>query len=176
MNYVEQEIVFRTESFCGRNVPLSLSSLLLRRLESTARPSVRMLLEGTSASVGAPPAWLERASDIRTLGFSEKNGLSVLLVKAAKLGEAAPRLFEQQSLWPSAASPGDTAIGVIGTIAKAVHERETGSDLYDRPLLKHFSSWGGLFRHELRSVEFASGSADSGAPSLIGGQVAANER
>ncbi len=89
MNYVEQEIVFRTERFYGRDVPLSLSSPLLRRLESTARPSVRMTLEGTSASVGAPPGWLERASDIRTLGFSEKDGISILHVKAPRLGDAA---------------------------------------------------------------------------------------
>ena len=41
MNYIEQEIVFRTESFYGQDVPLSLSSPLLRRLEkysSAQRP------------------------------------------------------------------------------------------------------------------------------------------
>lgn len=72
MNYIEHEIALRIEPLYGRDVPLSVSSPLLRRLESTARPSVRMLLEGASASAGAPPPWLDRASDIRTLGFSEK--------------------------------------------------------------------------------------------------------
>lgn len=172
MNYIEQEIVLNTESVYGRDVPLSLSSALLRRLESTARPSVRMALEGTSVSVGAPPAWLERASDIRTLGFSGKAGVSVLHVKAPTLGVAAPKLFEQQSFWPSAALPEDTALQVIGKIAKAVRQREASSDLYDRALLRHFSNWSGLFKQELKSVEFGNTASDSLSP--IDGQVTAN--
>ena len=91
MNYIEQEIVFRTESLDRQDVPLSVSSPLLRRLESTARPSVRMLLEGSSAPAGAPHAWLERASAIRTLGFTVKQGLSILHLRAPKLGDAAPK-------------------------------------------------------------------------------------
>ena len=173
MNYVEQEIRFRTELFYGRDVPLALSAPLLRRLESIARPSVRMILEGTSASVGARPAWLERASDIRTLGFSAKDGYSILHVKAPMLGEAAPQLFEQTSFWPSAASSEDTALQVIGNIARAVRGRETGSDLFDRGLLRHFSSWGGLFRNGLQSVEFHAGTP-SGFLSAINAQVATN--
>lgn len=152
MNYIEQEIVFKTESFYGQDVPLSVSSPLLRRLESTARPSVRMILEGTSGPVGAPPAWLSRASDIRTLGFSAKDGCSVLHVRAPKLGDAAPEIFEQQFLWPTAASPDDTALQVMGRIVTAVREREAGSDLYDQNLLKHLGAWGGVFKHDLRSV------------------------
>jgi hypothetical protein len=176
MNYVEQEIALKTEPFYGREVPLSLSAPLLRRFEGMARPSVRMALEGSSASVGAPPAWLERASDIRTLGFSERQGVSTLHLKAPKLGEAAPRLFEQQSLWPSATSPDDTAIQVIGKIARAIREREAGSDLYDRPLLKHFSTWSVLFSHGLISVGFSSGNTTSDAIFPIDRQVVANAR
>ncbi len=133
-----------------------------------------MLLEGTSASVGAPPAWLDRASDIRTLGFSTKEALSVLHVKAARLGDAASKLFEQQSLWPNTASPDDTAIQVIGRIAMAVRQREIGSDLYDRSLLKHFSAWRGLFKHELRTVEFPFANAGSNLVGQIDREVAAN--
>ncbi len=113
-----------------------------------------MLLEGTSASVGAPPTWLDRASDIRTLGFSARNGLSVLHVKAPTLGDAAPRVFEQQSLWPTAAFPEDTALQVIGRIATALRQQEASSDLYDRALLRHFSAWSGVFKRQLRSVDF----------------------
>lgn len=174
MNYVEQEIVFKTETFYGAEIPLSLSSPFFRRLESVVRPSVRMVLEGTSASVGAAPTWLERASDVRTLGFSEKAGLSVLQVKAPKLREAAPRLFEQQSFWPATALPDDTVVQVIGKIARAVRDKEAGSDLYDRPLLRHFSSWNGLFRRELKSVEFSPVSGEPTALAPIDEQVATN--
>ncbi|HTU48717.1 MAG TPA: hypothetical protein VMF91_26885 [Bryobacteraceae bacterium] len=174
MNYVEQEIVLRTEAFYGGDIPLALSSPLLRRLENTARPSVRMVLEGTSASVGAPPAWLERASDIRTLGFSARDGDSILHLKAPKLGDAAPRLFEQQSLWPGNASPEDTAIQVIGRISEAVRQQEAGSDLYDRYLLKRITNWNGLFRHGLKSVDFRLGVAASDLLSALDEQVIAN--
>lgn len=176
MNYIEQEIIFRTDSPYSHGVPLVVSSPLLRCLESTARPSVRMLLEGTSASVGAPPAWLARASDIRTLGFSTKQGRSTLYVKAPRLGEAVPQLFEQPSLWPTPASPDDTALQVMSRIATAVRGQQLESDLYDRPLLKHYSAWGGLFKQGLRSVEFPSAETQPESIGQIDQQVARNAK
>lgn len=176
MNYIEQEIVFRTESPHSQGVPLSVSSPLLRRLESTAQPSVRMFLEGTSASAGAPPTWLIRASDIRTLGFSSKQGSSILHVKAPRLGEAVPQLFEQQSLWPTPASPDDTALQVMGRIAAAVRRQQLESDLYDRSLLKHYSAWSGLFKQGLRSVEFPSANAQLESIGQIDQEVASNAK
>ncbi len=129
---------------------------------------------GTSASVGAPPAWLERASDIRTLGFSAQNGDTILHLKAPKLVDAAPRLFEQRSLWPGSASPGDTALQLIGKISVAVRRKEVGSDLFDRALLKHLANWGALFRHGLKSVDFRTGFGSAGSLSPLDGEVVAN--
>jgi hypothetical protein len=176
VNYIEQDIIFRTESPNREGVPLSISSPLLRLIESTARPSVRMLLEGTSASVGAPPSWLARASDIRTLGFSTKEGNSILHVKAPTLGEAVPQLFEQQSFWPTPASPHDTALQVMGRIAVAVRRQQLESDLYDRPLLKHYSAWSGLFKQELRSVEFPFANTQLESVGRIDQEVASNAK
>ncbi len=79
---------------------------------------------------------------MRTLGFSEHNGKSVLHVKAPKLGDAVPEIFDQPSLWPGLASQEDTAIQLIGKVSHVVRRQEAGSDLYDRPLLKHLSHWG----------------------------------
>ncbi len=154
MNYIEQEIFLHTETSYGEAVPLSLSSRLLQRLEATAKPSVRMALEGTSASVGATPAWLERCVDIRTVGFSERQGRSVLHLKAPKLGEAAPKLFEQDSLFPSIASPDDTALQILNKIAQEVRRENPGSDLYDSSLLRKFSQWKTLFEGQLKDIEF----------------------
>jgi len=154
MDYIEQQIVFKTLTPYGRDVPLSISSAFFRRLENTVRPSVRMALEGTSVSAGAPPVWLEKASDVRTLGFSEENGSSVLRLKAPQLGKAAPKLFEQQSFLPTTVSPEDTALQVIGRIADAVRRQESSSDLYDRPLLKRFSSWSSFFDERVESIAF----------------------
>lgn len=176
LNYIEQEIVFETMSSDREGVPLPVSSPLLRLLESTARPSVRMLLEGTSASVGASPAWLARASDIGTLGFRMEQGRSFLSVKAPRLGEAVPQLFEQPSLWPMAAMPDDTALQVMGKIAEAVRRKQVESDLYDRPLLKQFGAWGGLLKRELRSVAFPLANAEVDSIGQIDGEVVTNAK
>jgi hypothetical protein len=102
--------------------------------------------------VGAPPQWLERASDIRTLGFGHREGRSVLHLKAPTLGEAAPELFEQQRLWPGIASPNDTALQLIGKVSFVVRRQEEASDMYDQPLLKHFTHWGKLFKRRVRHL------------------------
>jgi hypothetical protein len=163
-----------TETSYGSDIPLAISASLLRRLEETARPCVRMVLEGTSASVGAPPAWLERASDVRTLGFSEQNGKSVLHVKAPKLGDAVPEIFDQPSLWPGIASQDDTAIQLIGKVSHVVRRQEAGSDLYDRPLLKHLSHWGKLFRRDVQSLAFPTNVVSGGASDVFDEQVSRN--
>jgi len=161
LNFVDQEIVLDTEESFGENVPIAMSSALLRRLEDTARPCVRMAIEGASAAVGAVPNWLERASDIRTVGFSGRNGQSILHLRAPRLFDAAPDLFEQPTLWPRIADPEDTAIQLIGKVSAAVGQRETSSDLYDQPLLKHLRHWQSLFKHELKQLQL---------PSILRGQ------
>ena len=133
-----------------------------------------MVLEGTSSSAGAPPAWLERASDVRTLGFSERNGKSVLHVKAPKLGEAAPEIFAQATLWPGLAVQDDTAIQLIGKISHVVRMQETSSDLYDRPLLKHLGYWSKLFRKDLQSLAFPANTVSSDAADVFDEQVSRN--
>ncbi len=153
MDYIEQEILLHTEGYFGGAVPLSLSSRLLQRLEATTKPCVRMALEGTSASVWATPAWLERCVDVRTLGFSERAGVTVLHLSAPRLGDAAPKLFEQNTLFPGVASPEDTALQVFGKIAREVRLENTASDLYDNSLLKKFSQWKPLLQSSLKSID-----------------------
>jgi hypothetical protein len=153
MKYIEQEIEVEADTDYGADVPISISSALLRHLNQTARPCVRMAIEGASASVGAPPQWLERASDIRTLGFGHRDGRSVLHLKAPTLVEAAPELFAQQKLWPGVASPDDTALQLIGKVSYVIRRQEAASDMYDRPLLKHITNWNQLFQRKVRSVD-----------------------
>jgi hypothetical protein len=171
LTYIEQEIVLETETSYGSDIPLAISASLLRRLEDTARPCVRMVLEGTSASVGAPPAWLERASDVRTLGFSVRNGKSVLHVKAPRLGDAVPEIFDQATLWPGLAVQDDTAIQLIGKVSHVVRRQEAGSDLYDQPLLKHLSHWSKLFRKDLQSLAFPTNTASGNPTDVFDEQV-----
>jgi hypothetical protein len=173
LNYVDQEIVVETETPFGAEVPLPISSSLFRHLNDTARPCVRMAIEGSSASVGAVPGWLERASDIRTLGFEKRDGYSVLHLKAPKLGDAAPDLFQQHRLWPGLAGPDDTVIQLIGKVGEVVRRREESSDIYDKPLLRHFTHWRTLFRREVKEVQFPDASG-TGEASVLNPTVVAN--
>ena len=154
MNYVEQEIVLHTTEHFGRSVPLPLSSSLLRNLQATTKPCVRMAFEGTSSSAGATPTWLERAIDVRTLGFSARDGVTILHLSSPQLGEAAPRLFEQESLFPGVASSADTALDLVGKLIREVRREDLSSDLYDRPLLSKLGKWKGLLEGDLNSLDF----------------------
>jgi hypothetical protein len=156
VNYVDQEVALETEADFGENVPISISSALLRRLDETARPCIRMAIEGASAVAGASPAWLERASDIRTVGFSGRGSQSVLHLKAPPLGEAIPEFFEQQTFWPRVASPEETVIQLIGRVSQSVRKNESASDIYDQLLLKRLTHWQSLFKGEVGGVRLPS--------------------
>src|ERR1019366_8220290 len=135
-----------------------------------------MAIEEASASAGAPPAWLERASDIRTLGFSERNGQSILHVKAPTLGDAVPEVFDQETLWPGMASAEDTAIQLIGRVGNIVRRQETASDMYDQPLLKHFTHWQGLFKRQVKELRLPASFKGASVPVALNIEVVENAR
>lgn len=176
MDLIDQEIALGTEAGYGSNVPLSVSSALLRRLEDTARPCVRMAIQGASASVGTPPGWLERACDIRTVGFSERDGRSILHLKAPTLGDAVPEVFDQQNLWPGMANAEDTAIQLIGRIGQVVQRQEAASDMYDQPLLRHFGLWQRFFTRDVDHLQILASSNLSLNPVTLDIKVVENAK
>jgi hypothetical protein len=169
-------VTIDTESSFGADMPLAVSAPLLRRLEDMARPCVRMAVERASASVGATPLWLERASDIRTIGFSTRGRQSVLHLKAPRLGDAIPEMFDQPSFWPEMARPDETAVHLIGRIADVVMRHEVASDMYDQPLLKHFGQWRSLFKREVKQICLPSSSEDGEAFTGLNMTLAENAR
>ena len=64
----------------------------------------------------------------------------------------------------------------MGRIAAAVRRQQLESDLYDRPLLRHYSAWSGLFRQELRSVQFPFANAQVDSMGQIDEEVASNAK
>jgi hypothetical protein len=175
MNFIDQEIVLETDVPYGEAVPLAVSAPLFRRLADTTRPCVRMAIEGTSSPAGAPPAWLERASEIRTLGFTATgDGYSILHVRAPRLGEAAPEIFAQSTLWPGLASPEDTALQVLSKVSGAIRRKDTGNDFYDPSLLRHFSHWRHVFEHQLRGIRLPDPASHDG--STLDAEVPQNAR
>lgn len=152
MDYVEQEIVVRTAEDREPGIAISIGGPLLSQLEKTVRPCVRMALTGRSARVGQPPQWMRAAWDFRALGFEHRDGDTILRVAAPTLGNAAPRVFEQQSLWPDSVLPTETVLDLFSRLVEDVRSQASGSDTYDEPLLQTLTGWHGLFQTKLRAV------------------------
>ena len=152
MDFVEQEIVIQTNESEGPGIAISVGGPLLRRLEETVRPCVRMALTGKSAKVGKPPRWLRAAWDFRALSFDRRGGDTVLRVSSPTLGEAAPRVFEQQRLWDEGVRPTETALDLLGKLVSDVRAQRSESDSYDEPLLQELTGWGGLFKTKVKTL------------------------
>jgi hypothetical protein len=113
-----------------------------------------MTIEGTSAQVSAPPAWLKRSSDVRFLGLSEGIESSTILhVEAPALGEAAEEVYAQGALWDTRPAPEDTAVNILARITREVRHGNPDSALYDRHLLKQFSHSRRLFQRRLAWID-----------------------
>jgi hypothetical protein len=136
--------------------------------------SVRMAVEGTSATVGATPMWLRRASDVRVLGFSERHGNTLLKLAAPRLGEAAKELYAQNTLWETRPPEEDTAVNVFARVMLEVRKGDPESALYDRQLLRCFSHLRSLFTHAVLSVRLPSTSGESEPSALLDEQVVRN--
>jgi hypothetical protein len=156
MDYVEQEIIVRTNKDDNPGIAISVGGPLLSHLEKTVRPCVRMALTGRSSMVGQPPTWLRAAWDFRALDFSRRDGNTVLHIAAPTLGVAAPRIFEQQSLWEKAVRPDETALDLFGKLVADVRAQSDSSDTYDEPLLQRLTGWHGLLQTKVKAVQLPS--------------------
>ncbi len=113
MNYVDQEIVVQGAEDESPGVGVAFGGKLFRQIERTVQPCVRMALTGRSAQVGQPPKWLQAAWDVRATGFSRRGSDMVIHLSVPKLGDAAPKVFEQQRLWDEAVKPDETALELM---------------------------------------------------------------
>ena len=145
---------------------ISLGGKLLRQIERTVQPCVRMALTGRSAQVGQPPRWLQAAWDIRALEFSRRGADIVMHLSVPKLGEAAPRVFEQQTLWQAAVTPDETALELMGKLVHDVHGQVANSDSYDGPMLTRLSGWKELLETKIRTVVLPNSGVNSLSSSL----------
>ena len=156
MDYVEQEILIRTSEDDNPGIAISIGGPLLSQLEKTVRPCVRMALTGRSSTVGQPPKWLRAAWDFRALDFVRRDGDTILRIAAPTLGEAAPRVFEQQTLWEKAVRPTETALDLFGKLVDDVRAQAGSSDTYDEPLLQQLTGWQSLLHTKVKAIRLPS--------------------
>jgi hypothetical protein len=68
------------------------------------------------------------------------------------------------------------AFGLMGRIGGIVMKHEVASDMYDQPLLKHFSQWHSLFKREVRRIHLPGSGEGDGASTGLDVTVAQNAK
>lgn len=152
MNFVEQEIVVRNASNGDPGADIHITGELFRRIETTVRPCVRMALTGRSARVGQPPQWLSAASNVRAYGFSNRGDDLILSFGVPKLGDAAPKAFDQGLLFEQDVRPEETALDLMGSMIQDVRSQRADSNTYDESMLTVLSRWDGLLQTRVKAV------------------------
>lgn len=152
LNYQHQTVRLETSERYGRRLPLETCAQVMTGMSPLFRYSLRMAVEGASASRGVRPRWLERASDIRFVDYSANDGDTLLHLEAPVLGDAAPELFEQPSLWKQGPSHDSTAIDLLGAAVCDVRDKNADSALYDRPLLARLAHLRPVLERRIRAV------------------------
>ncbi len=172
MNYVEREIVVQGAEDENPGIAVPFGSRLFRQIERTVQPCVRMALTGRSAQVGQPARWLQAAWDVRATGFSRQGSKTIIHLALPKLGDAAPKAFEQRNLWEKDLNPEETALELMGKLVADVHGQVINSDTYDGPMLQRLAGWQGLLQSKIKAVLLPSGSPSS--PSILDDSVVAD--
>jgi hypothetical protein len=135
---------------------------------------VRMVIEGASASVGAPPLWLRQAADVRVTRLSGRETATVFHLEAPPLGEAAKEIYRQDSLWETRPPESETAINVLARVLDDVTRADAESGRYDRQLLSRIMRMRRLFHNRIVSMRFPSRVADEPPSTLITSEVVEN--
>lgn len=148
MSVVVHEVILHSDKHFGRKLPPLHLGRLLVEIPIVIRASVSMAFRNRSHVKGRRPGWLERASDIRFVAH-EGHGRSTLYFEAPPLGEAAPEVYSQQSLFPEVddrPDKSDTAFDLFGDILADVRERNADSVHYDPALLQIITQFNRVFK------------------------------
>jgi hypothetical protein len=130
--------------------------------------SLRMAIEGASVSQGRPPAWFQRASDIRFVGYDHEGDDTLIALQVLTIGEAAEELYEQRELWDTRPNPDQTAFEVLRRVVDEVASENNESSWYDRQLLTRFAKMKKVFGPEIQAIQLA----DNGHLSEVNEQIA----
>jgi hypothetical protein len=152
---VHQVLLKSREQFHAKLPPHHLG-LLLAELPFAVRDAVAMALRNRSAAHGRRPAWLDRAADVRFVGFRSDDN-TVLNFEAPTLGDAAEEIYAQSSLFPeleSKPSPEDTGFDVLGDVIAEVDRKNADSGHFDPPLLNRISRFQKVFSKRSPFTEF----------------------
>jgi hypothetical protein len=140
-----------------QRIPLAVCGGIMSRISPLFLGSLRMAMEGASAASGRPPAWLERASDIRFLDYDHEGDDTLIALGLPRLGEAAGELYRQGKLWDTRPGAADTALEVFRRVVDDVAAENTESSWYDRQLLTRLARMKQVFGSQIQAIGLSGG-------------------
>jgi hypothetical protein len=155
MQLVEQTIrLHSTENFGTRLPPQHIGHLFVE-LPKVIRQSISMAVQNRSSNKGRTPPWLKRAADIRFVDHQYENGIC-LRFEAARLCDAGPELFVQQSLFPELMPDADaTGFDMFANVLSEIHAGDEDSQHFDTTLLRSVGHFQKFFQKgPFTSIEF----------------------
>lgn len=157
MNGIEHRISLRGEHHFGNRLPTHHLGYFFCELPLVIRQAVSMALRSRSTVRGKRPAWLKRASDVRFVDYTA-NGEVALRFEAPSLADAAPEVYQQQSLFPDLRpAPTDTGFDLLGDVLSDVQREEADSEHYDSPLLRRITKFQKFFHQgPFKEIDFTS--------------------
>jgi hypothetical protein len=140
---IEHPIHLRGSAFEGRGYDPGASAFFWRNLEKSLYDAARITVFGSSRRIGRPlkelsTAWALRIDDE---GPDTRAGGRVFLALLPKVGEVAPRLFQQRSLFGDDLNPEDTVLDWLGDVTSAVWHEERDSELLDAEILTQLAKY-----------------------------------
>lgn len=135
-----------------QRISLDVCGPLMAHIPPLVAGSLRMAIEGASVAQGRPPGWLERASDIRFVGYDHDGDDTLIALQLPRIGEAAEELYRQRDLWDTRPEPEDTAFEVFRRVVDEVSIENGESGWYDRQLLTKLSRIGRVLGREIVAI------------------------
>ena len=155
MQLVEQNLRLHSKENFGIRLPPQHIGQLFVELPKVIRQSISMAVQNRSSNKGRSPEWLKRAADVRFVDHRYENGVC-LRFSAARLGDAAPELFVQQSLFPELMPDANaTGFDLLANVLSDIRAGDKDSQHFDTNLLRNVGHFHKFFQKgPFTAIEF----------------------
>ena len=168
LTYQERVLRIQTGPDYRQRLPVEKCGRMMAYISPLVEGSLRMAIEGASVAHGRPPAWFQRASDIRFTSYDKQGDDTLIALEIPTIGEAAEELYRQIGLWETRPNPEDTGFEMLRHVVNEVAAENAESPFYDRQLLNRFAKMRKVFGPDIQAIHLA----DSGNPTTVNQKLA----